>query len=159
MKKSILLLTVILLSALTVAMARTFYVEKAVNVKVKKTELQAGTELKDNAKITIQQGGVLVFVDRQTGCRWLVKKAYKGKIGKLAKPRDNDFWTISKSFFRTYARSEAEISAEIGATYREVMPGQDKVIIEIPLDSDPTFKLDNSVAITPDSISVYVIEE
>ena len=45
MKKSILLLTVILLSALTVAMARTFYVEKAVNVKVKKTDSQTYSDM------------------------------------------------------------------------------------------------------------------
>ena len=162
MKKSILLLTVILLSALTVVMAKTYYVEKAFCVKVKgqKTLLQSGTTLDANTHITVMQDGVLVFVDKETGKRWMVKKKFSGKIKKLAKPVEKDVVTVTKSYFHSMTKPVLKTSSEMGAVLGSVMaPG---VGVGVPpeetLENDSTYKMDLSVAATPDSITFYVVE-
>lgn len=149
-----------MLSALSVAMAKTYYVEKAYCVKVKgqKTYLQSGTTIDADAKVTVMEDGVLVFVDKETGNRWMVKKKFSGKIKKLAKPIEKNLWTMSKSYFHSYSKPVAKNSYDMGGVYRSVtMSAGDEQ--ELTLDNDSTYKMDLSVASTPDSISVYVIEE
>ena len=163
MKKSILLLTVILLSALTVVMAKTYYVEKAFCVKVKgqKTMLQSGTTLDANTHITVMQDGVLVFVDKETGKRWMVKKKFSGKIKKLAKPIEKDMITVTKSYFHSFTKPVLKTSSEMGAVLGSVMApgvGVGGPVPEETLENDSTYKMDLSVAATPDSITLYVIE-
>lgn len=157
MKKALLITAVVLLSALSVAMAKTYYVEKAFCVKVKgqKTYLQSGTTLDANAKITVMKDGLLIFVDKETGNRWMVKKNFSGKIKKLAKPVEKDLWTVTKSYFHAFSRPVIATTSEMGGVVRSVMAGEDN---DLTLDNDSTYKMDLSVAASPDSITFFIIE-
>lgn len=106
MKKIIVVGLAILLSALTVGVARTLYIEKALKVKVagQNTELKAGVSLDEDTRVSIPEDGVLVMLDRSTGKRWLVKKKYSGKLGKLAQDKEKSIWTTSKSLFYSYSQ-------------------------------------------------------
>ncbi|MBP5562175.1 MAG: hypothetical protein J6X70_10340 [Muribaculaceae bacterium] len=112
MKKTITLCLVLIISALTVMATRNLYVEKAVNVRAKidnsETELKAGSTIDENTKVLIPNDGMLVVVDKSNGKRWLIKKKYKGKVGKVAKEKDKGLMTTSKSFFYTYSQSRAK---------------------------------------------------
>lgn len=161
MKRFFFIATAILLSMM--AVAKTYYVEKAYQVKVKgqKELLQPGTIIDANKKISVPKNGVLVFVDRETGNRWLVKKEYNGKIGKIARPVEKNMWTVTKSYFYTFTRSESTSGEVAGYVERDVHSDSDIRKKESP-DSlklfDPSYKMDFSVATTPDSISCYIIE-
>ncbi len=76
MKKLLVLGFAIMLSAVTMGVARTLYIEKALKVKVagQHSELKAGVSLDEETRVTIPEDGVLVMLDRSTGKRWLVKK-------------------------------------------------------------------------------------
>lgn len=108
MKKIITICALAMVSTLIVMAARTLYVEKAVNVSAridnKDTAVKAGSTLDENTKITIPDDGVLIVVDKTNGKRWLIKKKYKGNVGKVAKEKDKDIVTTSKSFFYTYSK-------------------------------------------------------
>ena len=127
MKKFILLTMAIVLSVLSVAMARTLYVEKAHKVKVKgqKSMLVSGTTLNEDANIEMPADGVLIFVDKQSGNRWMVKKKFSGKIGKLAKPRKpKDLITASKSYFYNYSQPKNTARSTPGAVLGTPVPSQ-----------------------------------
>ena len=73
------LFLLILLTTFSMAIAREFYVEKAINVKLKTGEIvKAAQRLDEKAEIVIESGGRLMFVDQQSKNRWLVQKKYKG---------------------------------------------------------------------------------
>ncbi len=107
MKKMIILIIVLSLSALTMLTARTFYVEKASHVTVKGEagELRAGASLDEGDKIVVDEGGVLVILDKAAGNRWVVRKKYSGKVGSVAKVRKNDLCSTTKAmFYTTYSK-------------------------------------------------------
>lgn len=108
MKKFFILLIALAISALTVMTARTLYVEKALNVSVKvddkKMPLKAGASLDEDTKISMPNDGVLVVVDKASGKRWLVKKKFSGKVGKVAREKDKSIVTTTKSLFYTYSQ-------------------------------------------------------
>ncbi|MBR1543443.1 MAG: hypothetical protein IJ626_00940 [Muribaculaceae bacterium] len=107
MKKLIILITALSLSAFTMLIARTFYVEKASHVTVKGEtgELRAGRSLDEGAKIVVDEGGVLVILDKDSGNRWVVRKKYSGKVGGVAKVRKSDLCSTTKAmFYTTYTK-------------------------------------------------------
>lgn len=108
MKKLTILLAVLSLSALTAMLAaRTFYVEKASRVTVKGAtgELRAGASLDESDKIAVDDGGVLVILDKAAGNRWVVRKKYSGKVGSVAKVRKSDLCSTTKAmFYTTYSK-------------------------------------------------------
>ena len=117
MKKIIIISLAFLLSALTVGVARTLYIEKAQKVKVagQKSELKAGVSLDEETRVTIPEDGVLIMLDRSTGKRWLVKKKYSGKLGKLAQEKEKNLWTTSKSLFYSYSQPKEKKKKERAA--------------------------------------------
>ena len=163
MRKVLFISLAFLFSALPMVVARTLYIEKALKVKVdgQKTELKAGVSLDEETKVMIPEDGVLVMLDRSTGKRWLVKKKYSGKLGKLAKDKEKNLWTTSKSLFYSYSQPKEKkkksagaalvggpsgmgLGAVIGATSQNVW------------DGDTTYNFLNEI--TSDSVSYILVE-
>ncbi|MBQ4139168.1 MAG: hypothetical protein II592_06485, partial [Muribaculaceae bacterium] len=68
--------------------------------------------------------------------------------------------TVTKSYFHSFTKPVLKTSSEMGAVLGSVMaPG---VGVGVPpeetLENDSTYKMDLSVAATPDSITFYVVE-
>ena len=164
MRKVLIICLAFLFSALPMVVARTLYIEKALRVKVdgQKTELKAGVSLDEETKVTIPEDGVLVMLDRSTGKRWLVKKKYSGKLGKLAKDKEKNLWTTSKSLFYSYSQPKEKkkkksagaalvggpsgmgLGTVIGSTNQNVW------------DGDTTYNFLNEI--TSDSVSYILVE-
>lgn len=163
MKKLLVLGLAIMLSAVTVGVARTLYIEKALKVKVagQHSELKAGVSLDEETRVTIPEDGVLVMLDRSTGKRWLVKKKYSGKLGKLAQEKDKNLWTTSKSLFYSYSQPKAKKKKKRSAGASVIgAPSGSGGILGLPdqnlWECDTTYNFLNEI--DSDSISYILVE-
>lgn len=163
MKKLLVLGLAIMLSAVTVGVARTLYIEKALKVKVagQHSELKAGVSLDEETRVTIPEDGVLVMLDRSTGKRWLVKKKYSGKLGKLAQEKDKNLWTTSKSLFYSYSQPKAKKKKTRSAGASVIgAPSGSGGILGLPdqnlWECDTTYNFLNEI--DSDSISYILVE-
>ena len=149
------LLFIIMLATFSMAIAREFYVEKAINVKLKTGEIvKAAQRLDEKAEIVIESGGRLMFVDQQSKNRWLVQKKYKGKIGKLAKKKKRGLVEQSLSYVKSLFSDEKSD----GQTSGVVMRGRGDVDILEEWDEDSTINVDYTIGLTPDSIRYYIVK-
>ena len=163
MKKLLTSCLVLIISTLTVMATRNLYVEKAVNVRAKidksETTLKAGSTIDENTKVSIPDDGMLVVVDKSNGKRWLIKKKYKGKVGKVAKEKDKGIMTTSKSFFYTYSQSRPkDKKRKAGVTLIGGNVGNTLLLNETskPWKSDSTYQFLDEIE--TDSISYILVE-
>ncbi len=166
MKKTFTLCLVLLISALTVMATRNLYVEKAVNVRAtidkSETTLKAGSTIDENTKVSIPDDGVLVVVDKSTGKRWLIKKKYKGKVGKVAREKDKGIVTTSKSLFYTYSQSKPKVNKKkagvtlIGGGTSGLPLGTELVPSSEPWKNDSTYQFLDEIE--TDSITYILVE-
>ena len=165
MKKRFTLCLVLIISILTVVAARNLYVEKAVKVRAdidnRSTALTAGTTIDEDTKVSIPDDGVLVVVDKASGKRWLIKKKYKGKVGKVAKEKEKGLMTTSKSLFYTYSqpkqkapKQKAGVSLIGGAPGG--LPGLGLELRAEPWKMDSTYRFLDEI--DADTISYILVE-
>ncbi|MBP5498220.1 MAG: hypothetical protein J6X81_02475 [Muribaculaceae bacterium] len=164
MKKYRIFCLVLMMFALTVALARTFHVEKAVNVLVDGAQLRIGTDIDENAKVSIAEDGILMVVDKASGKRWLVKKKYSGKIGKLAQEKKKNIYTTSKALFYSYSNTPAPQKKKKKEAGTERIGGGAGINLGVigTLKTKELWKSDSVYQfmdeIEGDSISCYLIE-
>ena len=161
MKKLTLIILFFAISAVVVVMARTFHVEKASNVTLKKqgTEVKAGANLDENTEIKIPKGGVLVIVDKSAGKRWAVKKKFSGKVSKLAKENKKNLETSTKAvFYNNVSKKKEKKQKQSGVTLLGGNKGADLIpradINE--WDFDTTYQFLDTIP--GDIIEYYLIE-
>ena len=102
---------------------------------------------------------MLVVVDKSNGKRWLIKKKYKGKVGKVAKEKDKGIMTTSKSFFYTYSQSRPkDKKRKAGVTLIGGNVGNTLLLNETskPWKSDSTYQFLDEIE--TDSISYILVE-
>lgn len=157
MKKSLLIIAIILASLFTAGVARTFSIERAFKVKVGsgKEYVGAGVKLNEKTKITIDDKGMLIFADKATGERWLVKKTFSGKVGDLIKKQDKSLITLTKSDFYNFSKPLMHNPSVAGGVYREVMP--DKSSNPNDWHNDSTYLFINDIP--TDSVTFFLIED
>ena len=164
MKKYRIFCLVLMMFALTVALARTFHVEKAVNVLVDGAQLRIGTDIDENAKVSIAEDGILMVVDKASGKRWLVKKKYSGKIGKLAQEKKKNIYTTRKALFYSYSNTPAPQKKKKKEAVTAILGGGAGINLGVigTLKTKELWKSDSVYQfmdeIEGDSISCYLIE-
>lgn len=142
-----------MLATFSLAIARDFYIEKAINVRLKTGEtVKAAQIIDEKAEIVIDKGGKLMFVDQKTKNRWLVQKKFKGKIGKLAKKKKRSLVAQSLSYIKSLLSDEKTEKHVPGA----VMRGRVDILEE--WEEDSTINVDYNIGLTPDSITYYYIK-
>lgn len=147
------LLTFLMIATFSIALAREFYVEKAVNVTLKTGQVvNAKQVLGEKTDIIIKDGGKLMFVDRESNNRWLVQKKYKGRIGKLAKKKKRGLVEQSLAYIKSLLSDKVENQQASGV----VMRGGYDILEE--LEADTTISVDYNIGLTPDSITYYLVK-
>ena len=142
-----------MIATFSIALAREFYVEKAVNVTLKTGQVvNAKQVLGEKTDIIIKDGGKLMFVDRESNNRWLVQKKYKGRIGKLAKKKKRGLVEQSLAYIKSLLSDKVENQQASGV----VMRGGYDILEE--LEADTTISVDYNIGLTPDSITYYLVK-
>ena len=149
MKRLSFLLVAVMLSFMTL-FARTFYVEKAVNVTKGGVAVSAGQVLNEQDVVTIKRGGVIMFVDKESKNRWVVKKQCTRRIDRLVKVKRRNLVKQALSFVNSLFYKPSDQSSTPGAGVRG------NILEE--WDKDETFSVDYSIGLMGDSIQYYYVK-